>query len=125
MLTEEALEQFRIYNQKNEVREAIKAIRTYIALLVDMEEIETDITDKLPYESMILELSMAIKNLEHCSKMVKEEEEPIKLTTSVYSPSAIKSLPTNYLPGSTCFVLQDASFYILDTNHEWVQLGSI
>lgn len=107
-------------NQKNEIREAIKVIRTYIALLVDMEEMETDIADKLPYESIILDLSMAIKNLE--DQLIKNEE---KIQLRVWHPSEIKHLNTDYAPGSTCFTLQDGNLYILDTNHEWVQLGSI
>ena len=107
--------------QNYEIRQAIKAIKEYLKMLIILEEQQTDIADKLPFERMNLELSMAIKNLEY--QLEKEKEEKlVRLTTTVWSSSAIKKFHTNYLPGSTCYVLQDDTFYILNKNHEWVKM---
>ena len=104
--------------QNYEIRQTIKLIREYLKKLIILEEQQTDIVDKIPFETMNQKLSMAIKNLEY--QLVKEEK-PIKLTTTVWAASAIKTFHANYLPGSTCYVLQDNDLYILDTNHEWVK----
>lgn len=104
-----------------EIRQAIEAIREYIGILTKAEEQQSDIADKLPYERMIEELAMAIYDLE--SQLGKEKEEKlVRLTTTVWAASAIKKFKTNYLPGSTCYVLQDDDFYILNKNHEWVKV---
>ena len=105
--------------QEYEIRQTIELIREYLKTLTILEEQQTDIADKIPFEKMKLKLSMAINNLEY--QLEKEKEELVRLTTTVWSSSAIKKLHTNYLPGSTCYVLQDNDFYILDTNHEWVK----
>lgn len=104
--------------QAYEIRKTIKLVREYLETLTILEEQQTDIADKIPFESMRLDLLMAIKNLEY--QLVKEEK-PIKLTTTVWAASAIKTFHANYLSGSTCYVLQDNDLYILDTNHEWVK----
>ena len=103
-----------------EIHQAIEAIREYLKILTIAEEQQTDIADKIPFERMNLELSMAIKNLEY---QLEKEEELTRLTTSVWKTSEIRKLHTNYLPGSTCYVLQDNDFYILNKNHEWVKVN--
>ena len=50
--------------QDYEIRQAIEAIREYIKILIILEEQQTDIADKLPFERINKELSMAIFNLE-------------------------------------------------------------
>ena len=50
--------------QDYEIRQAIEAIREYLKILIIMEEQQTDIADKLPFEIMNKELSMAIFNLQ-------------------------------------------------------------
>ena len=120
ILTEQAINDFRNYNKEKEIRQAIEAIREYIKILVILEEQQTDIADKLPFERLNIKLSMAIKDLEY--QLEKEKEESVRLSTTVRQSCEIESLGTNYLAGSTCFVFQDASFYILDTNHKWVKV---
>ena len=105
--------------QRYEIRRTIKSIKEYIKTLTILEEQQTDIADKILFEKMKLKLLVAIKNLEY---QLEKEEEPVRLTTTVWTSSAIKKFHTNYLPGSTCYVLQDNAFYILDTNHEWVKI---
>ena len=106
--------------QDYEIRKTIELIREYIRIAIVLKEQQTDIADKFPFERMIEELSMAIFNLESQYGKNKKEES-VKLTIAIWSPSYIEKLHTNYLPGSTCYVLQDNSLYILDTNHEWVK----
>ena len=50
--------------QDYEIRRAIELIREYIRILIVLKRQQTDIADKLPYETMIEDLSMAIFNLE-------------------------------------------------------------
>lgn len=102
-----------------EIHQTIELIREYLETLTILEEQQTDIADKLPFESIKVNLLIAIKDLEY---QLEKEKELVKLATSVRSSSEIKKLHTNYLPGSTCYVLQDNDFYILDTNHEWVKV---
>lgn len=107
--------------QDYKIHQTIELIKEYISTLTILEEQQTDIADKLPFEKMKLKLSIAIKNLEY--QLEKEKEEKlVRLTTTVWSSSAIKKFHTNYLPGSTCYVLQDDDFYILNKNHEWVKV---
>ena len=106
--------------QDYEICKTIELIREYIKIAIVLEEQQTDIADKLPFERMIEELSMAIFNLESQYGKNKKEEQ-IRIITSVWSPLSIEKLHTNYLPGSTCYVPQDNSLYILDTNHEWIK----
>ena len=107
--------------QDYEIRQAIELIREYIKTLIILEEQQTNIADKIPFERMNQKLSMAIKDLEY--QLGREKEEKlVRLTTTVWSASAIKHFHKNYLPGSTCYVLQDNNFYILDTNYEWVKV---
>ena len=101
--------------QDYEIRQTIELIREYLKTLIILEEQQTDIADKLPFERMNLELSMAIKNLEY--QLEKEK----LVTLAVWSSSEMKKLHTSYLPGSICYVLQDNALYILDTDHEWVK----
>lgn len=103
-----------------EIRRAVQALREYFAKLVDLEYEQTDIADKLPFEKMEEEIAMAIYNLE--SQLGKEKEKPVRLITTVWAASAIEKFHTNYLPGSTCYVLQDNEFYILNKNHKWVKI---
>jgi hypothetical protein len=102
-----------------EIHQTIELIREYLETLTILEEQQTDIADKLPFEEMKQNLSMAIKNLEY---QLEKEKKPILLTTTVWSSSEMKKLYTNYLPGSICYVLQDNDLYILDTDHEWVKV---
>lgn len=34
----------------------------------------------------------------------------------------ILTLPTNVAPGSTCFVIEDSTAYMLNNQHEWKEL---
>ena len=34
----------------------------------------------------------------------------------------VAKLPTHYTPGSTCLVIAESKVYILNHNHEWVEL---
>lgn len=34
----------------------------------------------------------------------------------------IETLPTNYAPGSTCFVIEDSSVWMLNSEETWVEL---
>ena len=107
--------------QDYEIHQTIELIKEYLETLTNLEEQQTDIADKIQFENMKLELSMAIKDLEY--QLGREKEEKlVRLTTTVWSASAIKHFHKNYLPGSTCYVLQDDDFYILDTNYEWVKV---
>ena len=115
-LTEQTIN--RSYNKDKEIRKTIKLLKEYIKMLIVLEEEQIDIANKIPFEKMNIKISMAIKNLEY----QLEKEEQVRLTTSVYSLSELKSLGTNYLPGSMCFVLQDLSLYVLNNSHEWIQL---
>ena len=101
-----------------EIHQTIELIREYLETLTILEEQQTDIADKLPFESIKVDLLIAIKNLEY----QLEKEKQVKLITSVLSSLDIKELYTNYLPGSTCYVIQDNDLYILNTNHEWVKI---
>ena len=56
-INETAVQDFQIY-------QAVQGIREYITILITVEEQQSDIADKLLYEKMIEDLSMAIFNLE-------------------------------------------------------------
>lgn len=38
------------------------------------------------------------------------------------TPEDIKTLPTHYSPGSSVIVISTGSVYILNTEHQWVEL---
>ena len=103
--------------QDYEIHQTIRLIREYLKQLAILEEQQTDIADKIPFERMNQKLSMAIKNLEY----QLEKEKLVKLTTAVWAPSEIKTFHVNYLPGSICYGLQDDDFYILDTDYKWIK----
>lgn len=50
--------------QDYEIRQTIELIRKYIKMAVILEKQQTDIADKLPFEKIIEDLSIAIFNLE-------------------------------------------------------------
>ena len=50
--------------QDYEIRQAVEALREYLKKLINLEDEQTDIADKLPFEMMKEEIAMAIFNLE-------------------------------------------------------------
>lgn len=50
--------------QDYEIRQAVEALREYLRKLINLENEQTDIADKLPFEMMKEEIAMAIFNLE-------------------------------------------------------------